>query len=241
MIQNAMLRDRGTIPLVHDVTVLLRRLITASSQIDVSAEIFEASVYVLVLLRLEDQWNKLQLSHMKSALASQCERLSKLASNIADVTKIQEVAASAFDITTIGCLSFHLEMNFQRLLCQRLGGPLITMVAHLYINQKFESPASKTSLVLERVCEKFAHLLFWEKEVPKTPEKCKESIGKWILDLDERSLHPGQSKFFEKKFRKRNMPPKLVRLAEILFKSKDPAASDHRPAYLRPVASIHRP
>jgi hypothetical protein len=48
-------------------------VITASHQREVRADIFEASVYVLVLLRLRDQWNELQLSGMKSALTSQCD------------------------------------------------------------------------------------------------------------------------------------------------------------------------
>jgi hypothetical protein len=224
---NAIQLPRGRIPLVHDVAVLLGEVSTASFQNDASAKIFETSVYVLVLRRLRGRWNDSQLSRQREALYDRCDRLSKITSDSATVRKLREVAASAVDIITIGCLSTYAEANFQRQLCQVLGEPLITTVAHLYINQKLDNrPSFKTSFVLERICGEFAHLLFWHK-VPKTRKDCKESIENWILDSKMRSLLPGRARFFEKRFQNRNIAPTVVGAAEILFRSKDHAASGH--------------
>jgi hypothetical protein len=215
MIKNAIRRNRGTIPLVHDAALLLGELgemSEASFQDDASAKRFEASVYVLVLWRLKDRWDdKPQLFDQRLALISRCERLSKLTSDIADVTKLREGATLAPDIITIGCLSMYAEANNQRLSCQALGEPLIATVAHLYIYQKIRKGDSKTSFVLDRICEKFAHLLFWDG-VPKDQETCKNSLENWILDSKLRSLRPRETGIIEELFQKRNTAPTVVGL-----------------------------
>jgi hypothetical protein len=233
MIENAIRRNRGTIPLVHDAALLLGELgemSEASFQDGASAKRFEASVYVLVLWRLKDRWDdKPQLFDQRSALVSRCERLSKLTSDMADVIELREVATLATDITTIGCLSMYAEANNQWLSCQALGEPLIATVAHLYIYQRIRKGDSKTSFVLDRICEKFAHLLFWDG-VPKDRGTCKDSLENWILDSKLRSLRPRETGIIEELFQKRNTAPTVVGLAEILFGSKDLAASNHRSA-----------
>jgi hypothetical protein len=240
MVENAIPKEKGPMPLVQIVKLLLEKVIAASSLNDVIAETFEASVYILVLSRLKGLFERPyqslnqenlsdespQLSNQRSALESRFKRLSKLVGDIADVTELRKKAALATDITTIGYLSILAEVNIQRLLCQVLGEPLITVVAHMYINQKLESLAPKSSLVLDRICEKFADLLFWSG-VPKDRKELNISITKWVLGSSG-GTRQERAEFLEDRFRNRNTAPAVIVLAEILFKSKDPTASKHR-------------
>lgn len=123
----------GSVPLVHDLAVLLVTFRNASPQNDYCFKVFEASTYTLLLLRLRGQWNVSQLFTQKLALASQCQRLNLVASEPRFAQHLLDVARSASDITTIGCLSFLIEADLQRLLCDTMGAPLVRVIAHLHV------------------------------------------------------------------------------------------------------------
>lgn len=224
--ENAMKQPRGSIPLLQDLLVTLGDLRSSDclSQSDYDFRSFEASTYTLLLLRLRDQWDILQLLPLKS-VASRCERLNVISSDTQVVRSLRDVAKSAFDITTIGCLSMVIEANIQRLLCENMGTPLVAVVAHLHVTQSLESQTPRMSSAIERICVKFDHLLFWDGK-PETVKACKESLRNWVMDSKLRSLRKGRSNFFEGLFQSRNKTPPLVRLLEALFQRVEPSAPE---------------
>ena len=110
------------------------------------------------------------------------------------------MADTALDITTVGCLSIWIEANLQNLLQETLGQPLVTAAVHLYVYHRLRGE-TKTDPRLDRLCEKFAKLLFWDG-VPKDITSCQESVRHWILDINCRSL---QTNFTKQQFDKRKL------------------------------------
>ncbi|KAM0707274.1 hypothetical protein Q7P35_005512 [Cladosporium inversicolor] len=216
--QNAMKQRPGSIPLLHDLVAKYNNLRYSRGipQSEHEFRSFEANIYTLLLLRLRDQWDISRLISLKSALVRRCERLSMLSSDTEVVQDLRDTATSALDITTIGCLSLVIEANIQRLLCENMGTPLVTVLAHFHVIQRLLGQTVGICSTMDQVCVKFAHLLFWDGE-PQSIAACKESLQNWVMDSKLRSLQKGHSNFFEALFKSRNKLPPLAKILTALF------------------------
>jgi hypothetical protein len=207
----------GSIPLLHDLVAKYNDLRFSRDipQSEHEFRSFEANIYTLLLLRLRDQWDISRLISLKSALIRRCERLTLLSSDTKVVQGLRNTATSALDITTIGCLSLVIEANIQRLLCENMGTPLVTVVAHLHVIQRLLGQTLGICSTMDQFCVKFAHLLFWDGE-PQSIAACKKSLQNWVMDSKLRSLRKGRSDFFETLFNGRNKLPLLARILTAL-------------------------
>lgn len=233
-----MKQRRGSIPLLHDLVAKYNslRILRGVPQSEYEFRSLEANIYTLLLLRLRKQWDISRLISLKPALIRRCERLSMLSSDTEVVQGWRDTATSALDITTIGCLSLVIEANIQRLLCENMGAPLVTVVAHLHVIQKLLSQAPGTSSTIDRICVKFAHLLFWDGK-PKSIAACKESLQNWVMDSKLRSLQKGRSNSFETLFKSRNKLPLLASILTALFAQPSTSEEKVAPKFLMDSAS----
>lgn len=216
------------VPLLNDLSQLLRKDTLSNGDSQNHLHSFEASIYTSILLRLRLQWDILQLSPLRSALNSQRERLVMISGDSTAIRGLTNAMKAAFDIITIGTLSLVIEANIQRLLCETLGTPLVSVITHLHVAQGLQCQglrrqAAGISSTIERICVKFAHLLFWDGK-PKTVHACTHSLQNWVIDSKLRSSQQGRSNFLEERFQNRNKPPLLVSFVETLFNRTAPSA-----------------
>jgi len=223
-----MKQRRVKVPLLTDLYLLLRKDTPLDGGSQEHLHSFEASIYTLILLRLRLRWNISQLSPLRSALNSRLERLDIISGDSEAIQDLTNAVKGAFDIITVGTLSLAIEANIQRLLCENLGTPLVTVITHLHVAQDLQCQglqrqAAGISSTIERICVKFAHLLFWDGK-PETVDACKQSLQDWVIDSKTRSSQQGRSKFYEERFQNRNKPSLLVSFVEVVFNRTAPSA-----------------
>ena len=109
----------------------------------------------------------------------------------------------------------------------------MTAIAHLHVaqnrrrqnlqRQDLQRQGARISSTTERICIKFARLLFWDVK-PENIEACKYSLQDWVMGSGLRSLQREWSTFFEEHFRNRNKKPLLTSVVEVLFNQTAPSA-----------------
>jgi hypothetical protein len=234
------------VPLLNDLSQLLRKDTLSNGDSQNHLHSFEASIYTSILLRLRLRHDIQQLLPLRSALKSQRERLDMISGDPEAIQGLANAVEGAYDIITIGTLSLAIEANIQRLLCETLGTALVSVITHLHVaqglqcqglqSQGLRRQAAGISSTIERICVKFAHLLFWDGK-PKTVHACTHSLQNWVIDSKSRSSQQGRSNFLEERFQDRNKTSLLVSFVETLFNRTAPSALEKGPTPNLPMNS----